>query len=157
MIRTLFTGIRNLIKWSKLIWCDHQWDDCYIFEMLRFKLVVMEKFYSSDNAMSANAKKVARKIHICILLIDRILLNDYPTPFDERNEPSFRRFQEAFERSLHSETDENGLIHLTRDYDDTPLERQIFKWKTEHEDNLLKQDINYLFNFMAKHIRGWWD
>ena len=33
----IVTGISNLIKWTPTIYKDRDWDDHYIFEMLKFK------------------------------------------------------------------------------------------------------------------------
>src|SRR3972149_2973685 len=152
MFRTFWFGIKNLIKWFPLIWNDRQWDDGYLFEILQFKLSEMSKYFDSDNAVCADAKLRARQIYICKLLIDRILLNDYTTPFDVRDEPRHQRFAEAFEKSMASGSD--SFIY---DREDTPLESKVFKWKTEHEDYLEQQDIEMLFRLMSKQIKSWWD
>ena len=31
-------GVKNLWKWFPVIWKDRDWDDHYIFEVLKFKL-----------------------------------------------------------------------------------------------------------------------
>ena len=70
-------GISNIFKWGKVIWNDRNWDDGYIFRILYFKFESMEKFFNSDKAYSARAKKDAKRIMTAKNLCKRIVENNY--------------------------------------------------------------------------------
>jgi len=129
---SLIYGIKNLYHWFPLIWQDRQWDQSYLFEILRLKLSLMEKYFDSDFLLPTDNKKQAKRMRICRLLIERILIDDYTSPFDELNEN-------------------------VENFEETKLGRKRFKWECEHKENMIKQDLNLLFKLLNKHIRYWWD
>lgn len=150
-LRALYFGVQNLWRWLPIIWQDRQWDQSYLFWILQLKLSLMEKYFDSDKSVSTDHKRQAAKIRICRLLVDRIQLNDYTTPFDVRDEPRSKLWSNTFDNSMSLSTD--NIVRR----DDSPLETKIFNWKIEHEELLEKQDLELLFKLMNKHICGWWD
>ena len=152
-LRAFYFGVRNLWRWFPLIWQDRQWDESYLFYILQYKLLLMEKYFASDKAVTASAKNKSKEIRVCRLLVDRILLNDYNTPFDDRDAPRFQRFAEAFEKSMHDESTDELIL----DREDTPLEEKVYKYKIDHIDYMEKQDIEMLLQLIAKQVTGWWD
>ena len=42
--KDLYQGIKNLVRWFPIIWRDRDWDDHYIFEVLKFKLKNQSKY-----------------------------------------------------------------------------------------------------------------
>lgn len=77
--RGIKQGINNLIIWFPVIYRDSWWDHSYLYLILRKKLELMEKGFRSEYAMSANAERDAKNMKICILLLDRLLNDDYIT------------------------------------------------------------------------------
>jgi hypothetical protein len=43
-IKQLLGRIRNLIRWAPIIWKDRDWDYYFIYEILKQKLINVEKF-----------------------------------------------------------------------------------------------------------------
>ena len=39
--RNFVLGVRNLIKWGPVIWKDRDWDDTFLFEIIKFKISKM--------------------------------------------------------------------------------------------------------------------
>lgn len=37
-VKRFISNIKNVIRWLPVIWKDRDWDDYYIFEVLKFKL-----------------------------------------------------------------------------------------------------------------------
>jgi hypothetical protein len=109
----------------------------------------MERYFDSDQSVSADHKEQAGQIKVCRLLIERILANDYTSPFDRRNEEFWVKFSDAFDICMY---EEKTLI-----YSKTELEKKLVDAETEHKGKMLEQDIELLFKIMNKHVQNWWD
>jgi hypothetical protein len=64
-------GIKNLIYWIPLIWKDRDYDNHYIFEVLKHKLKSQAKYIAEKN-FHERAQTDARNIRICVSLIEKI-------------------------------------------------------------------------------------
>ena len=62
-------GVKNLWYWFPVIWKDRHWDQHYIFEVIKHKLKAQSK-YISDSDRHAKAQQDARRMNICIKLIE---------------------------------------------------------------------------------------
>jgi hypothetical protein len=69
-------GIRNIIFWLPVVYLDRWWDHSFLYSILRHKLSQMERGFRL-HGMSTNSEKDAKNIKICILLLDRLINNDY--------------------------------------------------------------------------------
>jgi len=72
----LISGIGNLYRWFKIIWNDRQYDYSYILHVLKKKLEIMHKRFSGD-LVFVGQEKEAHNMRVCILLIERILDDNY--------------------------------------------------------------------------------
>lgn len=98
----------------------------------------MEKYFRSDNTYSAEALDVADKIKVAKLLCKRIIDDNYVN---------------------------NALISVEQKYgelkamvfDETPEESKARQRAYRHSDYMKKQDIEYLFKLLSKHILEFWD
>ena len=43
-VKQLLGRIRNLIRWTPIIWKDRDWDYYFIYEILKHKLIFTEEF-----------------------------------------------------------------------------------------------------------------
>ena len=75
-IRNLKEGIRNIIEWFPVIYEDRWWDYSFLYSILRKKLSLMEKGFREDG-ICLNSEKDAKKMKICVLLLDRLINDDY--------------------------------------------------------------------------------
>lgn len=71
---------RNLRDWLPVIVKDEHWDEGYLYIILHRKLELMEKFFKSDNAYSANAENVAEEIKTVKEALERLIKNEYISP-----------------------------------------------------------------------------
>jgi len=110
----------------------------------------MEKFHQSDKVMASNSKEVARKIMICRILLDRVIKQEYPC-WDKHNKKWGNRKFNWIENVMKIE------IENVKTKKDEKQESKEFKRYCMHEEMLIKQDYDYLFKLLNKHIRGWWD
>jgi len=72
-------GVKNLYKWFWVIWKDREWDNHYIFEILKFKLENQAN-HLSESDWHENSKREAELIMTCVRLINKIQDESY---FDE--------------------------------------------------------------------------
>jgi hypothetical protein len=80
-------GVKNLYKWFWVIWKDREWDNHYIFEILKFKLENQANHLSERN-WHENSKREAELIMTCVRLINKIQDESY--------------FDEAFDSGIYS-------------------------------------------------------
>ena len=145
-------GISNIFKWGKVIWNDRNWDDGYIFRILYFKFESMEKFFNSDKAYSARAKKDAKRIMTAKNLCKRIVENNYLSKaLIDHN----KKYGDDFKFEFEPCKDKSGFSTLIDKREKE--EQESFSKAGKHSDLMEKQDIDYLFKFLNKHIQSWWD
>ncbi len=74
--RSTIVGIFNIITWLPVVWEDRQFDFAYIFDILQFKLRLMEEYFRNANIIE-DSEKIADSIKECKIILDRIQKNDY--------------------------------------------------------------------------------
>lgn len=151
-------GILNLVVWFPIIWKDRNWDYFYILEILHKKLSLMEHFIREDG-IHINNKEDADKIKLCVVLIDRLLKDEYyENVFKHHHEKwgslRFKTTQCKDNEKLYSV---DIISENVKTDEDKEQERKEFKCLSHKPEEMKTQDINCLFNMMAKHIRSWWD
>lgn len=152
-----FRKIVKIIQWIPVLWRDYDFDHSYIFELLRYKLVRMEKLFRSDRAWGKKAFEQADKIRVAICLLDRICDNKYTSNaimFHERKwgesemitekvDGGYRLVNFVYPKAKNEEEQKQADKEISRLY--------------KHSNYMEKQDIEYLFKYLNKHIRGFWD
>jgi len=144
-------------RWFPVIWNDEDWDHYYVYAILHRKLKNMEDFFSGDKAMALHGVKEAKKIKVCIDLLDRLMEDSYDVGAFKKHhkkwgEPKFNWIDVDDEycklrvRQKRVKTEE-----------DKKKERKEFNAACDKETQMRKQDISYLFDMMKKHIECWWD
>jgi len=98
-------GIGNIISWLPVVYIDRWWDHSFLYSILRFKLSLMERGFRKYG-MSVNSEKDAKNIKICVLLLDRLINNDYIDYMDEKGwEPKVRFSFEKEEEMINQDLD----------------------------------------------------
>jgi hypothetical protein len=69
--KTLYQGIKNLIKWAPVIYHDRDWDYSFTFKILKFKLENTKEHFEKHRYFESWSNNI-KWINICIKLIDRI-------------------------------------------------------------------------------------
>ncbi len=150
-------GVINLVKWFPVIWQDRDWDQHYLYIILRQKLKYMENLHSSGKSHLMCAEQTAKEIKICFDLLDRLVKDEY-------DESALKRYYKKWGKPKFNwipVDDECCSLEITnknvKTEKDKKQETKEFRRACKHEGNMRKQDIEYLFNHMRKHIEGWWD
>jgi hypothetical protein len=155
-------GIQNLIFWFPIIWKDRDFDQGYLLDILRFKLVRMEKFFRSKYAWTLHAKHRADEMREVILLLDRIREDGEFDYYENTFRYHKRKWGEIDmwttpcpdKEDLHEVSITRPMICTPNDIEEEHKEsRRLYA----HVQYLEKQDIDRAFNLIARNIRGWWD
>ena len=152
----MIKGIKNLWKWKKVIWNDRWYDSYFLFKLLKFKLENMEYKFRKDG-MHLNNGKDADKMKICILLLDRIIKDEY-------HDNIFRYHDKKWgepELSWDEYDNENSILNITHKNvlteGDKKQENKEFRILSKRESKMKQNDVNYLFKLFSKYILMWWD
>lgn len=144
-------GVLNLIKWVPVIWQDRDWDYIFIYRILYFKLKEMEKYQRRDGIVK-NHKKIADQIRLCVLLLNRLLKDEYLDNAFINHDKKWGNLETSFKDKKFDVI--RGKV-ITEE--DSIQERKESKRLYEHSDDMSCQDSDMLFERMNKHIQGWWD
>lgn len=145
---------KRMFKWLPVVWNDREWDYLFLLDILKYKLENDSVYYENDG-VTVNSKKVAKQMKMCIALIDRISKDDYSMFMLDKLDEKYGEF-------IFLPTEREGYTSLTRENlkDNEKLHEQYRKDSKrfmEYEDYMRKQDKEYLFDTMKKHIFRWWD
>lgn len=158
-IRNQYIGVRNIIKWSPVIYQDRQWDFTYLYDILRFKLNEMQKFFDSKQAISLDSEKRALQMRKCIRLIDKLSKDVYDEKYHRQLEQKWGELQWKFE-PIEDRPGFNRLI-MHRENIKTPedeeQERKELLEGMKKAEKERQQDLEELFSIIKKNIHTWWD
>jgi hypothetical protein len=71
MLNNIIQGIKNLLYWFPIIWKDRNFDQHFIYEILKHKLKYQSKSILKNN-IHTSAERNSRIMNICISLIDKV-------------------------------------------------------------------------------------
>ena len=71
IVKTTIEGFKNIIKWLPIIWKDRDWDDHFIWEILKTKLKHQADYISKQDRHT-QAQYDAQKMRLCVSLIEKI-------------------------------------------------------------------------------------
>lgn len=150
--RNLKKGIWNLVSWFSIVWNDRDWDYCFLYELLKFKLSRMEK-YLQKYGHSLDVDKDADSIRKCVVILERLIRDDYAA----EDWDWIRRKWGDFEFV----DTEDGHTKLTVSGVKTEEENKEYgadvKNCCKNEEDMISKDLNDLFENMKINIRRWWD
>lgn len=169
-IKSFFKRFYNLYRWLPVIWKDQDWDQFYIYEILKFKLKNQADYIGSKDR-HVSAKRDAEKMMLCVRLIDKIQEDYYGTECF-RYSVTEQVFIPSKEYPGNYEWDIKETSNTYYDYFNKY--RLIYKQVLEAENTLFRKDsmmgialnishINeerahkLLFSIIENNIRGWWD
>jgi hypothetical protein len=103
------------------------------------------------------AEREANQMRVCRLLLQRLMKEDYTTPYDERNQPHFDWFRKKMEESFKKPPNEKGYITITAENEPDEPDGGWILLAHKHEEYLGQQDLNLLCSIINKHVKKWWD
>ena len=173
--KDLIRGIKKLWYWFPVIWKDRDYDDHYIFEVLKHKLKSQSK-YIGDRDFHTRAQQDARRMKLCVRLIEKVQDESYQmeymdyhkdriwfTPCEDRPDSSlynsetvtenfddyFKKYPLIYKRVM------NGEGVFTLDGRDEGEIKKIIAMNIAHINQ--ERVFNLLFKILKQDIRKWWD
>jgi hypothetical protein len=168
-------GIKNIWYWFPIIWKDRNWDDHYIFEILKHKLKAQAK-YIGKRDFHTRAQLDAKRMRLCIELINKVQEEYYSSEYMdyhrdrvwftdcedrpgsslynteeiwEKYDDYFAKYPLIYKRVMKGE----GVFTLNgRDEKDM---KGIIAMNIGHINQQRAQDL--LFKILNENINGWWD
>jgi len=156
-VKQILRKIKNIFLWFKIIWNDCQYDYQYLFKILEFKLSLMEEFYSSDKVYGVNAWKIADQIYKIRLAMKRIMADNYFENvflYHDRKWGGIEIEEKALSNGCYGINIKRKNVRTDKDAE---IERKEFKVLSKREEELRKQDLEYVFNNLRKYANTWWD
>jgi hypothetical protein len=168
-IKQFFRRIRNLYRWFPIIWKDQDWDDHYIWEILKFKLTNQADYIGRYDRHTC-AKRDAERMMLCVKLIDKVQTEYYGAEYMDYEETDF----EFTPSDKCDGCKELKIIELWDNLDEYykkyPLihkrvmkERMPFKTDNKRGVAINIGHINHnrarklLFKILEENIERWWD
>lgn len=174
-MRDMYRSIRNVIKWFPIIWKDRDWDDSFIFTILKFKLQNQAK-YIGDQDRHTRAKRDAEIMRTCVRLIEKVQDEYYSMEYMDYEDRIFDFILSPTEPEvyeLHTETKSENYNAYHKKY---PLvyKRVLngegpFDIKDRDKESIKRAiamnigHINHsrakklLFTLLEHNIEKWWD
>ena len=161
-IKQFFRRIYNLYRWFPIIWKDQDWDDYYIFEILKFKLENQAKYIGYHNR-HVSAKRDAQIMMLCVRLIEKVQDEWYGCEYQKYHDVELK-FVESKE---YPDSYKVETIEKSERYNDYfkkyPRIYKQVTGKDKHEIAFRVARINeerahkLLFKILEQNIRRWWD
>lgn len=163
-------GVKNLIKWFPIVWRDRDWDDYYIFEILKFKITNQADYISKKDRHTL-AQRDAQIMRTCVRLMERVQSEYYNTEYQDYVESKFemvpckdRPGSYEMESVILKENFSDYINKYPNAYrrvmrmKDTPfplrnpetVSMNISKYNHDRARRIL-------FTLMERNIEGWWD
>ena len=159
-------GIQNLIHWLPVIWKDRHWDDHYIFEVLKHKIKLQQKYIVNSNRHT-RVNTDNRDMTIVLNLIERIQDDYYALECYEYENSKFR-FEPTGDEKYTIERDvisENYDAYLKKyrtsvravmkkDMETTIDKSKLCFWVAQHNQ---QKAHDLLFRILKERLTWWWD
>lgn len=139
MLRKILYGLENVVRWLPVIWNDRQWDEYYLFRIMKKKLQLMEEFYASDAPVAEGAENIANDIQRAIELLTYIMEEEY----------THEAFKEYWDKYL---TDFDAPLKTF-----TKEQKELFDKCDLRAEDLYEQYMTELCDLIKEKVRNWWD
>ena len=149
MLKKLLSRIIHIAKWIPVLWKDNDWDYEYLLRIIKFKLECMRE-YHRNYGHTKDHNKIADEIHKCVLVLNRIIEDDYSVYASH-----YKKWGEPVLETANGHLD---IVHencVTEK--DKEQERKEFLECAHREYNMKVQDLKYFSKLFSKHLFKWWD
>jgi hypothetical protein len=144
--------MQNVWRWFPVVWKDRDWDEYYIYEILKTKL---EKQATSiyNNGIHVDAKYDAERMFLCVRLIEmqqeELYEYEWTDPiYDESFDEYFKKYPRQYKRALAGEFNRN--LRSIKKHEEDIIAMEI---SLENQ----KRSRKLLFRILEQNITRWWD
>ena len=167
-------GFKNLWKWLPIIWKDRDWDNHFIFEVLKFKIKNTAK-YTEKKQRFVGWESEVRYMRICEKLITSIQDEHYSHEYFDYydNTFSFEKIENSDNFEMKSEVTRDDLQSYINKYPNTkrfvmnhPKYSKFTNSMSEATNSRLAMVMGIarhekakklLFKILENRIESWWD
>lgn len=182
--KDVYQGIKNLVRWFNVIWKDRDWDDHYIWEILKTKIEHQAK-YIGGRGIHLSAKRDAQLMMTCVRLIDRVQSEFYQGEYANYYHSEFH-FVPVSQEDIDDVDDEDlksdmkgsytmEIQEIWERFDDyfakyphvyrevTKTDKYIFSNDTKQKiamnmgEYMAEKAHRILFALLERNMRSWWD
>jgi hypothetical protein len=161
-IKQFFRRIHNLYRWFPIIWKDQDWDDHYIFEILKFKIKNQAEYIGGKDRY-IGAKRDAEIMRLCVRLMDKVQDEYYGCEYQDYHKSEMK----FIDSETHPGSYEIEIEHISDNYEDY-FKKYPRIYKQVKEDDKHRTAFNIakingerahklLFKLLEQNIRKWWD
>ena len=167
-LKEILDGIKNIFIWIPTLYKDKNWDDNYIFEILKFKLIQQRNYLVKANRHTS-VPILNKDITLCLNLIERIKEDYYGLEYMDYHESNYN-WNPSKEHPDYKELD---IVPVWEKYDDYFNKHKCsFKKVLKENEDLSSNkdrlamklaDFNQrrcqkiLFEKLNSKINHWWD
>ena len=160
-------GVRNLIKWFRVVWKDRDWDHSYIYEILKHKLENQAHYIAKRNRHTS-AKRDAELMLLCARLIEIQQEESYDMEYSDYREIEWTddlrikivsnnledylaKYPRQYKRLLNGEITTFGHKPKQELIDNKEMASIIIAHENQDRSRKL------LFKLLERNIERWWD
>jgi len=168
----IINPIKNLIRWFPIIWKDKDWDDHYIWEILKTKLKHQSE-YIGRRDHHTRAQYDAQRMMLCVRLIEKIQDEYYEIEYmdytidnfdwiEVEGQPEWKQLKitnvsENLDEYLNKHKSKVRKVLADKKLQIFGLDDRKHKLAMNVGHYKQKQAQDILFKLMNRDIRGWWD
>ncbi len=157
-LRNLKLSIKNMIRWFPIIWKDRDWDDSFIFAILKQKLTFQADYIAKKNR-HVQAARDAERMRLCVKLIDIVVDEHYSDVVYDQIEEKYGKSEWVFTPIPGSTNSRLEIKHPNIEngtYTEEQYSKEYKELMGEARDKEAKAKA-LLFKILDRHILGWWD
>jgi len=162
-IRYFISSVKNLIRWFPIIWKDRDWDDWYIWEILKFKIKNQAEGIGTRRNY-VGVERDVEKMLLCVKLIERIQEEYYGLEYMDYFDSDYNWIDSSIpgHKELEIITNSERFDEYFKKY---PLiyrmvpDLNASKSKIAFQIAKINEERAYklLFKILEQNIRRWWD
>jgi len=140
----------TIIKWSKILWNDCDFDYSTIWIILKFKLQCVRE-HIDECANHVDYEKTVKEIKVAEDILERLIVDDY---CGKKLEAHYKKWGNRLDKL--TEVVHDGKSYLTMP-SPSKEEKREFLAIIKKEESLRNKDMKELGTYLKDHIRNWWD
>lgn len=149
-IKNLFYNIKNIFRWSKILWNNFDWDYTYLLEIIEYKLFCMKEYFENAKITTSETyAEMSEKIDIALDACHQLTSRDFESklldPHYEKYPFRADEWNDGQGRKVH------GMLPMES------KEKEDFLAMTKKIDDKEKEYKHQLFDTMRDYYDWWWD
>jgi len=179
-IKEFRSSVKKLIRWFPIIWKDRDWDDHYIWELMKNKLR-WQANYIAERDWHTRAELDAKRMRLCANLMDKVQDEFYSSEYSDYHEADFNWLDvpdkpglKELDMQTTSEKFNEFFKKYPLVYKKVLMDNKLQMFSIEPRDGETEVDIKQriamnighynhnrarklLFKIMEENIESWWD